>query len=298
MAEKSIVKKKAVIKDGWFHEFGDMWPGQALTLQVDEVLFDASSQFQHVLVFRSRSHGVVLVLDGAIQVTEHDEFAYGEMLSHLPLFAHRQPERVLVIGGGDGSCLREIGKHSCVKEIVICELDEMVINTAKKFLPKLACGFDDERVKVFIGDGAEYMKKHANYFDVIIVDSSDPIGPAAVLFESPFYQTMKNALRDGGIVATQCESMWLHGEQIKTVIDFCRGGGFKHVQYAWTTVPTYPSGMIGFAICSMAEQDSATPQRTPDAATQDSLRYYTPEVHRAAFVLPAFVKRLIDGKSN
>merc|ERR1712000_252671 len=145
------------IKDGWFEEKGIMWPGQFLALKVEEVLVDERSDYQDVLVFRSEKHGIVLVLDGVIQVTEFDEFSYQEMLVHLAMYSHANPERVLVIGGGDGGCLREIARHECVKEIVICELDQKVIDVSKKYLPSLAVGFDDPRVTTHIGDGAAYM---------------------------------------------------------------------------------------------------------------------------------------------
>jgi spermidine synthase len=286
----------AVIRDGWFHErvSDSLWSGQAQTLRVVEVLERRTSAFQEILAFRSESHGVVLALDGVVQVTERDEFAYQEMLTHVPLFAHRAPERVLVIGGGDGGCLREIARHASVREIVICELDADVIDVAKRFLPSLAVGFSDPRVSVHVGDGAAYMATQQAHFDVIVVDSSDPIGPAEQLFEKPFYMAMKAALRPGGLVATQCESMWLHSDIIARVLAFCRQGGFATAEWAWCSIPTYPSGTIGFCLCRLDEpQTCARPLRAPDAALQQTLRYYTPRVHEASFVLPAFMERAL-----
>ena len=137
-----------LISDGWFRERGALWPGQAMSLQVEKVLYHKRSDFQDVLVFQSTTYGTVLVLDGLIQVTERDEFAYQEMIAHLPLFAHPNPKKVLVIGGGDGGVLREIAKHPGVEEIVICEIDKDVIEVSKKYLPSLACGYDDPRVTV------------------------------------------------------------------------------------------------------------------------------------------------------
>lgn len=280
------------IKDGWFHEIGPLWQGQALALRVERVLFEEKSDFQDILVFDSASHGRVLVLDGVVQVTERDEFAYQEMLTHTALFAHARPERVLVIGGGDGGCLREIARHPCVTQIVICELDAKVVDVAKRFLPSLACGFDDPRVELHVGDGAAYMAGQAAHFDVIIVDSSDPIGPAEVLFEKPFYMAMKHALRPGGLVATQCESMWLHADIIARVLAFCRDGGFATAEWAWCSIPTYPAGTIGFALCRLDQTHScARPVRVPSTDLLESLRYYTPQIHQAAFVLPAFLQR-------
>lgn len=283
------------IKDGWFHETGSLWNGEAQTLRVEEVLHCERSAYQEILVFKSAAHGVVLVLDGVVQVTERDEFAYQEMLTHVPLLAHRAPERVLVIGGGDGGCLREIARHSGVQEIVICELDGAVVDVAKRFLPTLACGFADPRVTLHVGDGAAYMAGQQGHFDVIIVDSSDPIGPAEVLFEKPFYMAMKQALRPGGLIATQCESMWLHSDIIARVLHFCRQGGFASVEWAWTSIPTYPSGTIGFCLCRLDEPlTCARPLRAAPPELLAALRYYTPRVHEAAFVLPAFLERRLS----
>ena len=148
-----------LIIDGWFHERGELWPGQAMSLKVEEVLYSARSLFQDILVFRSSNFGTVLVLDGVIQVTDRDEHSYQEMIAHLPMFGHANPEKVLVIGGGDGGVLREVAKHPGVKEITICEIDADVPKVSKQYLPKLACGYDDPRVTVKIMDGMEFMKQ-------------------------------------------------------------------------------------------------------------------------------------------
>jgi spermidine synthase len=156
-----------LIIDGWFHERGELWPGQAMSLKVEEVLHHGRSKYQDVLVFKSSNHGNVLVLDGVIQVTERDEFAYQEMMAHIPLFAHPNPEKVLVIGGGDGGILREVAKHPGVKEIFICELDADVIEYSKKYLPGLAKGYDDPRVTVKVMDGSVFMDENQDNFDVM-----------------------------------------------------------------------------------------------------------------------------------
>jgi len=164
------------LSKGWFSELSELWPGQSLSLEVEKVIFDAKSPYQHIVVFKSKTYGIVLVLDGVIQATERDEFAYQEMLTHVPLCSHPNPKKILVIGGGDGGILREITRHECVEEIVLCEIDNMVIETSKKYLPHMAIGFNDPRVIVFNGDGAEYVKQRKGEFDIIIVDSSDPVG--------------------------------------------------------------------------------------------------------------------------
>lgn len=281
-----------LIIDGWFHERGELWRGQAMSLKVKKVLDHHRSLFQDILVFESEAHGNVLVLDGVIQVTERDEFSYQEMIAHIPLFAHQSPKKVLVIGGGDGGVLREISRHPGVEEIVICELDQGVIDVSKKYLPGLAKGYDDPRVTVHVMDGAVFMEQNQDSFDVVITDSSDPIGPASVLFETPFFNAMHKCLRQGGIVCTQGECMWLHVGLIRPLIKSI-SQTFDSVGYAYTTIPTYPSGQIGFVVATKGRGACNVPARKPSDEVQKELRYYTPELHEAAFVLPAFAKRAI-----
>lgn len=287
------VKGIDLIKDGWFMEKGVLWPGQAMSLEVEEILHQETTKYQDVLVFRSKSYGNILVLDGVIQCTERDEHAYQEMIAHLPLFTHPNPKKVLIIGGGDGGVLREVLKHASVEKVVQCEIDKAVIEVAKKYLPSMSCSFDDERVEVKIMDGAKYMEEHRDEYDVIITDSSDPIGPAEVLFEMPFYESMKKSLRDGGLISTQGECMWLHLNLIAPMISSCKEL-FHVVEYAYTTIPTYPSGQIGFLLCAKSEgANFRCPERVPDEAMQKTLRYYNADIHRAAFVLPEFARRAL-----
>jgi len=284
-----------LIADGWFHERGVLWPGQAMSLKVEEVLDHHRSEYQDVLVFKSAEYGTVLVLDGVIQVTERDEFSYQEMIAHLPLFAHPGPKRVLVIGGGDGGVLREIGRHPGVEEIVICEIDKDVIDVSKKYLPSLAKGYDDPRVKVYVMDGFKFLSEHENTYDVIITDSSDPVGPASVLFETPFYDLMYKSLRDGGIVCTQGECIWLHLDLIRPLVQKI-SQTYSTVEYAYTTIPTYPSGQIGFIIATKNRGPCREAARDPDEGMRKALRYYSAEMHGASFILPAFAKRAIFGE--
>ena len=230
-------------------------------------------------------------------MTERDEFAYQEMMTHIPLFAHPNPEKVLVIGGGDGGILREIAKHPGVKEIYICELDEDVITYSKKYLPSLAKGFDDPRVTVNIMDGAKFMDDNQESFDVIITDSSDPVGPASVLFETPFYDSMYRSLRDQGIVCTQGECMWLHLDLIQPLVSAI-SKFYTTVDYAYTSIPTYPSGQIGFIIASKNRATCKTPSRSPTEDQLETMKYYSPEIHQASFVLPRFAKKAIFGEKK
>lgn len=264
---------------------------------------DRHHDAQDILVFDSTSFGRVMVLDGVIQSTERDEFSYQEMIVNLPLCALDEPaKRVLVVGGGDGGVLRELCRHSNLEKVDIAEIDEGVIKASKEFLPHMAKGFLDPRVCVHIGDGLQFVKDAPeDHYDAIIVDSSDPVGPAAVLFEKPFYESMHRALRPGGIICTQGESVWLHLDIIKEVTSMCRGifqGGA--VSYAYTTIPTYPSGQIGFVLSTKARDGAPLQPNEPrqPAPPMDlssgPLRYYTSDLHRAAFVLPAFAAKVLS----
>jgi spermidine synthase len=280
------------VKDGWFSETCSMWPGMAMSLEIEKTLYDEKSPFQHIQVFETRHHGRMLALDGIIQLTQSDEFSYQEMLAHIPLFAHPEPETVLVIGGGDGGILREVGRHAGVSTMDFCEIDEMVITVSKEFLPDLACGFDDPRVNVFIGDGAAFVREKTGVYDVIIVDSSDPIGPGEILFKKPFYESLKNALKPGGIIATQGESIFLHRECVTRLAKITREL-FDRQAYACIMVPTYPGGNIGICLGSLGPE-LTRPAREMPAELQGRLKYYTPRIHEAAFILPHFAEVMLE----
>ncbi|KAK7361911.1 hypothetical protein VNO77_04003 [Canavalia gladiata] len=288
---------------GWFSEISPMWPGEAHSLKVEKILFQGKSEYQNIMVFQSSTYGKVLVLDGVIQLTERDECAYQEMITHLPLCSISNPKKVLVIGGGDGGVLREVSRHSSVEKIDICEIDNMVVDVSKQFFPDVAVGFEDPRVTLNIGDGVAFLKAvPEGTYDAVIVDSSDPIGPAQELFEKPFFESVAKALRPGGVVCTQAESIWLHMDIIEDIVANCRQIFKGSVNYAWTTVPTYPSGMIGFMLCSTEGPpiDFKHPANPIDEKEcQKSVRplkFYNSEIHTAAFCLPSFAKRKIGSK--
>ncbi|KAI9026175.1 Spermine/spermidine synthase-domain-containing protein [Hyaloraphidium curvatum] len=283
------------ISNGWFKETETMWPGQAMTLQVKEVLHHEKSLFQDVLVFQSTNYGNVLVLDGVIQVTERDEFAYQEMIAHVPLMAHPNPKKVLVIGGGDGGVLREVVKHEGVESVTLCEIDEAVIRVSKKYLPSLAVGYQHPKVDVVVEDGFKFLADKADTYDVIITDSSDPVGPAEVLFQEEFYQLIYKALKADGIFCNQGECIWLHMDLISAVLSSSRKL-YPVVDYAIASVPTYPCGLMGFFICSKAAgRNVRKPSRKFDKAKEDAeLKYYNSDVHEAAFRLPTFARSALE----
>ncbi|KAF5191068.1 Polyamine aminopropyltransferase [Thalictrum thalictroides] len=308
-------KCHSTVVSGWFSEFrsssdgiqrtyynNPMWPGEAHSLQVEKILYKEQSQYQEVLVFESLAYGKVLVLDGIVQLTEKDECAYQEMITHLPLCSIPSPKNVLVVGGGDGGVLREIARHSSVEYIDICEIDKMVIDVSKKFFPDLSVGFEDPRVRLHIGDAIDFLRNaKEGMYDAIIVDSSDPVGPAQELVEKPFFEMIARALRPGGVLCNMAESMWLHTHLIEDMISICRETFKGSVHYAWTSVPTYPSGVIGFLICSTAGPpvdflNPINPIEKVEESRKSSreLRFYNSEMHVASFALPSFLKREVS----
>lgn len=191
------------------------------------VLFFISPFLSHY----SETYGRVLLLDDVIQCTERDEFSYQEMISMIPLCSHPNPERVLIVGGGDGGVAREVVKHPLVKEVHQVEIDGRVVELSKKFLPFMASGFESQKMNLTIGDGFEFMKNHKEQFDVIITDSSDPVGPAESLFQQSYFELMRNALRPGGIICSQGSNFWIDAHHVKETIDACKVA-FKNVSYA------------------------------------------------------------------
>ena len=279
-------------QDGWFYETSEIWPGIAISIEIEKVLFSGQSQYQKIDLYQTRHHGRMLVLDGVIQLTDFDEFAYQEMLTHIPLFAHPSPRRLLVIGGGDGGVLREAGRHPKVEQMDLCEIDGQVIDISKRFLPDMSIGFNDPRVTVHVADGSQFIAEHPGEYDVIIVDSSDPVGPGEALFEGRFYELCKKALKPGGILALQGESFLLHPKEVNAMVH-CIKSLFSRFGYAYAYVPTFTGGHIGFCIGSDGP-DPAVPVRSVPAEFQARLRYYSADIHKAAFVLPHFARQMME----
>lgn len=224
-------------------------------------------------------------MDGVIQCTEKDEFSYQEMISLIPLCIHPNPENVLIVGGGDGGVAREVVKHPGVKTVHQVEIDGRVVELSKQYLPNMACGFDSPKVTLTVGDGFEFMKQHSGQFDVIITDSSDPVGPAESLFQESYFALMKQALKQNGIICSQGGSFWTDVDHVKSTLDHCRKQ-FTTVGYAVTSVPSYPCGQIGFVIGSLNPSiDLKKPHWTFTDTELDSMnvKYYSAENHQAAF---------------
>ncbi|KAK0619780.1 spermidine synthase [Immersiella caudata] len=213
------------------------------------------------------------------------------MIAHLAMNSHPNPKKVLVIGGGDGGVLREVVKHECVEEATLCDIDEAVIRLSKQYLPQMAGVYENPKVKVHIGDGFKFLDDYKNEFDVIITDSSDPDGPAASLFQKSYFELLNGALRDGGVITTQAENQWIHMHIISQLKKDCKEV-FPVAEWAYTTIPTYPGGQIGFMVCCKdANRNVKVPLRSWSAEEEVKLcKYYNAEIHKASFVLPTFAK--------
>ena len=286
--------KKNQVLDLWFHDSEEMAHGCRMSVKIRDVLCHYRTDFQEIAIFETERLGKMLVLDNITMLTEFDEFAYHEMIVHVPLLVHPNPSRILVIGGGDGGTVREILKHPQVQQIHVCEIDEAVIKACRKYLPSLASSFDNPMVRIFYEDGARFVQDHSNSYDIIIVDSTDPVGPGQVLFQRKFYEDMKGSLSEDGIAVTQCESMYMHQDVIRAVSSFVRNL-YPKSGYYYTLVPTYPSGVIGFYFCSL-KYDPLTDLSEKRAWRLEGLKYYTPDVHRASFTLPRFGAALLSTK--
>nr|AGT02793.1 spermidine synthase [Angomonas desouzai] len=293
-----------LLEDGWFREENAQWPGIAQGLKVEKVLYDEPGEFQHLTVFESDPKGpwgTVMALDGAIQFTDYDEFVYHEMLAHVSLCAHRKPEKVLIIGGGDGGVVREVIKHQdnekgIVQSVELVDIDGRVIEQSKLHFPQIASGYSHPSVTATVGDGCAFVRNAPdNSYDIIIIDTTDPEGPASELFGIDFYKNVLRVLRPGGIVCNQGESIWLHRPLIEKMLHFLRHDvGFDHVKYAMIYIPTYPGGSIGTLMCSKDPENDVTKPLRPveELPFAKDLQYYTSAMHAAAFVLPRFASYL------
>lgn len=276
------------MKEGWFSETSELWPGLTLSMEVSKVLHREKSDYQDIIFLETKACGRALILDGIIQCTELDEFSYQEMISFLPLFSHPNPKKVLIVGGGDGGVAREVCKHPSVTEVSQVEIDQRVIDLSKQYLPKMAVGLSHPKLKLYVEDGFKFMERHQAEFDVIITDSSDPVGPAIPLFQKNYFELMRSALKPGGIVCSQVGTPWTNLDIVCKTYNICKET-FPVASYGYTCVPTYPTGQIGFVLGSLNKDINFKEPQNKDLSGMN-LKYYTTEVHKAAFVLPKFVE--------
>ncbi len=290
-------------KDAYIHETGmtDLWDvwyrelhdGQSgLTIKVKRILESTESQFQRIDVLDTVDFGKVLVLYGSLMVCDNDNNAYNEMITHVPLFSHASPENVLIIGGGDCGALTEVLKHPEVRKCTMCEIDQMVVETSRRHFPNLTAGLSDKRAQVIYQDGKEFIEDSHDKFDIVMLDLSDPVGPAADLFQKSFHQTVFDRLNDDGIMVAQSESPFYNRETVKAMYKNLRQI-FPIVKMYTCFMPIYPSTLWSFAFCSKKYD----PVGDFDSRRFDELTiktgYYTRDIHTAAFALPRFVEELI-----
>ncbi|NOZ11181.1 MAG: polyamine aminopropyltransferase [Gammaproteobacteria bacterium] len=276
----------------WFTELHHQRVG--LSLKVSRVLYSEYSDFQRIDVIDTEQFGKALVLYGSIMITEKDEFVYHEMLSHVPLNVHPKPEKVLIIGGGDGGVLREVTKHSSVQQATMVEIDKKVVEVCKQYFPEVG-GFDHPKSRVIFDDGAAFVANTNEKFDVILADTSDPIGPAEVLFQKPFYQSAYDCLSDDGIFVPQSESPLFHQDSVTKIYRNLKSV-FPIVRMYLAHIPTYPSALWSFAFCSKKYDplEDFDENFVSGRLTGMGLKYYNKDIHRACFALPGYVKDLVS----
>ncbi len=280
----------------------DLWytekhtDGAGITLRVKKSLFSGESEFQKLDIVDTVDYGRMMLLDGLVMVTERDEFIYHDMITHPALFTHPNPKKVLVIGGGDGGTIREIVRHPEVELAVLCEIDGLVIEKSIDLLPSMASAIDgsNPKVKLHVDDGIAYIREHQGEFDVILVDSTDPIGPAVGLFEEDFYQTVFAALKDDGIMVAQSESPFYHADIQKEMFGNLRAV-FPIVEMYQAFIPTYPSGFWSFAFASKKYHPVKDFDRERATNRAFHTRYYNEDLHLGAFMLPTFARENIAG---
>jgi spermidine synthase len=267
-----------------------------LTVGLKKLLFSEQSEYQLVEVYETDTWGNLMTIDGMVMLSERDEFVYHEMLAHVPMFTHPKPKRVLIIGGGDGGTAREVLKHNSVIHVDMVEIDKTVVDASKAHFPGVG-DFENPKLNVLYEDGIAFIQNVKNPYDVIIIDGSDPVGPAEGLFEKDFYQYCKNALTPEGVLSTQTESPWVssYHPSMKKVFG-ALDDLFPIAKMYLSFIPLYPAGMWSMGLASMKESpldDQAIKRAQSVKKLLSSLKYYNPDVHSASFALPNFVSQII-----
>lgn len=276
----------------WFTERHT--PNVKFSIKVDHQLYSGNSEFQRIDVFDSKEFGRFLTLDGYMMLTEKDEFIYHEMITHVPMAVHPNVKKVLIIGAGDGGVVRELVQYPEIEQIDMVEIDELVVEVCKKYLPKTACCFDDPRLNVYYEDGLRFVRFKENEYDLIIVDSTDPFGPGEGLFTREFYGNCCNALKEDGILVNQHESPFYHDDAAacqrahKNIV-----GSFPIAKVYQAHIPTYPSGHWLFGFASKKYHPLRDLDETRWNMRGLTTKYYTTMLHKGAFYIPAYVEELL-----
>lgn len=265
-------------------------PHAGITMEIRKSLYHGVSDYQTLDILDTYDFGKVFLIDNLIMLTERDEFVYHEMLTHVPLLSHPDPRNVLVIGGGDGGTVREVLKHQEVEEVVLVEIDRMVVEASLEYLPEISSGLTDPRVTIRYEDGVRFVDDAPkDRFDVILVDSTDPVGPAEALFGRDFFKACRRTLGEKGVFASQSESPFFHLPfmvEVRGRID----GIFSQSGFYLASVTTYPGGTWSFLIGIRGTYDLTACRLKPELST----RYYTPELHQASFSLPRFLLEALE----
>lgn len=286
----------------WIEE--TLYAGWRQRFQVSAILAREDSQFQSIVIAETTSHGRVLLLDGNVQITEADEFVYQEMIAHVPLLAHGAARRVLIIGAGDGGVLRRVLQHATVECAVMVEIDGAVIRLAKELLPKIGGdAWDDRRATVIVGDGVDYVANApSGAFDVIIIDSTDPVGAGEVLFSENFYRNCARVVGPGGVVVNQSGVPFMQADELQ-VTSARRAQAFRHVTAYSIAVPTYVGGLMALGFASNRSgleriEPGELLRRAMAAQILGTTRYWSPEIHAAAFQLPPYIVQCLPSRAD
>ena len=273
----------------WFTE--ELHPYYRKGIRIKKILADEQTQFQHLQFVETEFFGKAMILDGIIQLTERDNMGYHEMIVHVPMLAVGQPKRVLIVGGGDGGSLQQVLRYESVEEAVVCELDQRVVDLSREhFAASFGDPWADPRSKLLVRDAFGYLEENPGQFDVIISDTTDPIGMAERLFSDEFYKLVVRALAPGGAAATQCEQPYFDTALIKEIYKSAKAMT-KNPAYYYANIPTYPGGGIGFMYVS----DTPWTDGLTAAYPPGENKYINPEIHKGAFALPEFFRKELYG---
>ena len=263
-----------------------------LAMTVKRHLVHRQTQFQTLDLFETEDFGKVLTLDGMVMLTERDEAAYHEMLTHVPMLIHPNPRRVLVVGGGDGGILRELLRHPALERVVQVEIDRVVVEVSRTHFPWAEAVYNHPKVTLVVGDAIQYMRKVKGEFDIVIVDSTDPVGPAEGLFNESFYRDVADALNERGIMSGQLGSAFYAADWVGKVTRRLQGI-FTHVGVYLAHIPTYPSGLWCLGLASKIIKIDTPPDKVRYDTFSAVLQYYNQQVHSGSFALPEYLKRSI-----
>jgi spermidine synthase len=272
--------------------------GFRVNLKADRVLFDSETEHQRLIIFENADFGRVMMLDSIVQLTTKDEFIYHEMMAHVPLFAHGRAKRALIVGGGDGGVLREALRHPELEQITLCEIDRGVIDLCRNYFPEVSAGaYDDPRTRIVIADGTKFVAETGDRFDVIMIDSTDPVGPGAVLFTREFYAGCRRCLKPGGLLVTQNGLPFLQAGELEQSVGYFRELFADAFAYLANT-PTYFGGPMSYGWATdnkkLRKHKRKEIARRHEKAGAFPTRYWSPEVHVASFALPAYVRELVE----